>query len=149
MSILVSITTNVAGTQTYMAMHCIKSLRSITITHEVVELLSCRMFSAGGKAKKGSKRGGAGDTLKASTLSKEVKSTTVVAGNILKDGADPKILVHPEYPKWLKQLLDKHSGLSELRRKNTESLTYEDLRRFVKLDNRSRIKENNSFKVKN
>ncbi|WVZ09827.1 hypothetical protein V8G54_014357 [Vigna mungo] len=38
------------------------------------------------------KGGGAGDAPKASTLSKEVKSSTVVGANILKEGTDPKIL---------------------------------------------------------
>ncbi|KAJ0964723.1 hypothetical protein J5N97_025861 [Dioscorea zingiberensis] len=43
------------------------------------------------KSKKGSK-GGAGDAPKASALSNELKSTTVFGANIIKDGADPKIL---------------------------------------------------------
>uniref|UniRef100_A0A5B7B4U6 Large ribosomal subunit protein mL54 n=1 Tax=Davidia involucrata TaxID=16924 RepID=A0A5B7B4U6_DAVIN len=133
-----------------MAMNLTKSLRSITISKEVVGVVGRRTFSAGGgKAKKGSKGGGAADAPKASTLSKEVKSTTVVGGNILKDGADPKILPDSEYPDWLWHLVDKRPALSELRRKNTETLPYEDLKRFVKLDNRARIKENNSLKAKN
>nr|XP_027075682.1 39S ribosomal protein L54, mitochondrial-like [Coffea arabica] len=106
--------------------------------------------SAGsGKAKKGSKGGAAADAPKESTLSKEVKSTTVVGANILKDGADPKILPDSEYREWLSHLLDKRPALSELRRKDLETLPYEDLKRFVKLDNRARIKENNSIKAKN
>ncbi|GMJ09407.1 hypothetical protein like AT3G01740 [Hibiscus trionum] len=89
------------------------------------------------------------DAPKASTLSKEVKSTTVVGANILKGRADPKILPDPEYPDLLWHLLDKRPAPSELRRKNIETLPYEDLKPFVKLDNRSRIKENNSVKAKN
>jgi large subunit ribosomal protein L54 len=46
-------------------------------------------------------------------------------------------------------LLDKRPALSELRRKNIETLPFEDLERFVKLDNRARIKENNFSKAKN
>ncbi|KAK8492961.1 hypothetical protein V6N13_003355 [Hibiscus sabdariffa] len=131
-----------------MALSRIRSLKSVIIAKEAVGL-GQRTFSAGaGKAKKGSK-GAASDAPKASTLSKEVKSTTVVGANILKDGVDPKILPDSEYPDWLWHLLDKRPALSELRRKNIETLPYEDLKRFVKLDNRARIKENNSVKAKN
>lgn len=131
----------------------VRSLGSIinTMELEAVGMLVSgrRAFSAGGaKAKKGSK-GGAADAPKASILDKEVKSTTVVGANILKDGADPKILSDSEYPDWLWHLVDKRPALSELRRKNIETLPYEDLKRFVKLDNRARIKENNSLKAKN
>ncbi|CAA2993864.1 54S ribosomal L37, mitochondrial-like [Olea europaea subsp. europaea] len=44
---------------------------------------------------------GAVDDSKTSTLSKEVKSTTVVGGNILKDALDTKILPDSRYPDWL------------------------------------------------
>ncbi|KAL6960466.1 hypothetical protein U1Q18_041018 [Sarracenia purpurea var. burkii] len=133
-----------------MAMNRIKSLRSIIMVKEVVVgVEGRRMFAVGGGKAKKSKGGGAADAPKASTLSKEVKSTTVVGANILKDGADPKILPDSEYPDWLWHLLDKRTALSELRRKNIETLPYEELKRFVKLDNRARIKENNSVKAKN
>ncbi|GAU30624.1 hypothetical protein TSUD_62440 [Trifolium subterraneum] len=82
-------------------------------------------------------------------LAKKVKASTVVGANILKDGTDPKVLPNAEYPDWLCQLIDKCPALSELRRKNIETLFYEDLKRYVKLDNRARIKENNSLKAKN
>ncbi|KAJ0964698.1 hypothetical protein J5N97_025836 [Dioscorea zingiberensis] len=112
-------------------------------------VIGVRGFAAGGaKSKKGSK-GGAGDAPKASALSNELKSTTVFGANIIKDGADPKILPDTEYPDWLWHLLDKRPPLSELRRKNIDSLPFEDLKRFVKLDNRARIKENNATKAKN
>ncbi|XP_021890410.1 54S ribosomal protein L37, mitochondrial-like [Carica papaya] len=133
-----------------MSMNHIRSLRRIIITKQVDGLAGWRTFAAGAaKGKKGSKGGAASDAPKASTLSKEVKSTTVVGANILKDGTDPKILPDSEYPDWLWHLLDKRTALSELRRKNIETLPYEDLKRFVKLDNRARIKENNSMKAKN
>lgn len=132
-----------------MTMNRIKSVRSIIITREAVRLVGCRTFAVGGKAKKGSKGGGPSDAPKASTLSKEVKSTTTVGANILKDGTDPKVLPDSEYPDWLWHLLDKRPALSELRRKSVESLPYEALKRFVKLDNRARIKENNNLKAKN
>lgn len=109
-------------------------------------MVALRTFSAGGKAKKG--KGGSSDAPKASILTKEVKSTTVFGANILKDGVDPKVMPDSEYPDWLWHLLDKRPALSELKRKNTETLSYEDLKRFVKLDNRARIKENNSLKAK-
>ncbi|KAE8705045.1 TMV resistance protein N-like [Hibiscus syriacus] len=115
---------------------------------EAVSLGQRTFAAAPGKAKKGSK-GAASDAPKASILSKEVKSTTVVGANILKDGADPKIMPDSEYPDWLWHLLEKRPALSELRRKNIETLPYEDLKRFVKMDNRARVKENNSIKAKN
>lgn len=133
-----------------MPINYLKSLRNITILpKEVVGVSGRRSFAAGGKAKKGSKGGGSADAPKASMLSKEVKSTTVVGANILKEGTDPKVLPDSEYPDWLWHLLDKRPALSELRRKDIETLPYEDLKRFVKLDNRARIKENNSIKAKN
>ncbi|KAL7190260.1 hypothetical protein ACSBR2_022525 [Camellia fascicularis] len=62
-----------------MAMNCIKSLRSIIMTKEGVVV------------KKSFKRARPTDAPKSSTLSKEVKTTTVVKATILKDGVDPKI----------------------------------------------------------
>ncbi|TYI86777.1 hypothetical protein E1A91_D04G089200v1 [Gossypium mustelinum] len=131
-----------------MALNQMRSLKSVIIAKNAVGV-GQRTFAAGaGKAKKGSK-GAASDAPEGSTLSKEVKSTTVVGANILKDGADPKIFLDSEYPDWLWHLLDKSPALSELRRKDIETLPYEDLKRFVKLDNRAGIKENNSVKAKN
>ena len=132
----------------FMAMNHVRSIRGIAITREAMGVVSWLTFSSG-KEKKGSKVSAASDAPKKSILSKEVKSTTVVGATILKDGADPKILPDSEYADWLWHLIDKRSALSELRRKNTENLPYENLKHFVKLDNRSRIKENNSFKAKN
>lgn len=130
-----------------MALTYIRSLRNVNF-HEAIQIGGCRTFAVGGK-KKGGKGGAAGDGPKASTISKEVKASTVVGANILKDGADPKVLPDSEYPDWLWHLLDKRPALSELRRKNLESLPYDDLKRFVKLDTRARIKENNSVRAKN
>lgn len=128
----------------------IKSLRNTTTLKGVIGVVGRRTFAAGGaKAKKGSKGGAASDGPKASSLTKEVKSTTVYGANILKEGQDPKILPDSEYPDWLWHLLDKHPPLSELRRRDINTLPYDDLKRFVKLDNRARIKENNSLKAKN
>ncbi|KAF5192387.1 Mitochondrial ribosomal protein l37 [Thalictrum thalictroides] len=132
-----------------LAFHCGRTLRTIHVTKDVALVMGCRSFSAGSKAKKGSKGGAASDAPKASILSKETKSSTVVGANILKDGTDSKIMEDSEYPDWLWHLLDKKPPLSELRRKNTETLPYEHLKRFVKLDNCARIKENNADKAKN
>lgn len=133
-----------------MAMISARVLRQISTSKEPITILGARGFAAGGsKAKKGKKGGAGADAPKTSTLTKEVKSTTVVGANILKDGSDPKILPDPEYPDWLWHLIDKRLPLSELRRMDIETLPYEQLKRFVKLDNRSRIKENNSLKAKN
>lgn len=131
-----------------MALNHARLARGILVNKEAVGFACHRTFATG-KAKKGSKGGAAADAPKASILSNEVKATTVVGANILKEGADPKTLPDSEYPDWLWHLLDKHPALSELRRKNIETLPYADLKRFVKLDNRARIKENNSVKAKN
>lgn len=140
----------VAVAEEKMAMSQIRFFkRSFVNTNDVIRVTSVRQFAAGGKSKKSSKGGAAADAPKASILSKEVKSTTTVGANILKEGADPKITADSEYPDWLWCLIDKHPPLSELRRKNVETLPYDDLKRFVKLDNRARIKENNSIKAKN
>lgn len=124
-----------------------RTLKHISTANRAIGVVSSRGFAAGAKSKKGGK-GGSGDALK-EVLTKEMKSTTVYGANILKDGADPKILPDSEYPDWLWHLLDKRPPLSELRRKDTQTLPYEDLKRFVKLDNRARIKENNAARAKN
>ncbi|CAL9060626.1 unnamed protein product [Musa banksii] len=133
--------------ETNIAMSCMRFSRRISITNKAARLVGVRGFAiASGKGKKGPK-GGANDAPKASLMSHEVKSTTVVGANILKDGTDPKIMpdseyLHRSYPDWLWCLLDKRPTLSELRWKDSESLPFEDLKRFVKLDNRVR-RENN------
>ncbi|MBA0749073.1 hypothetical protein Gogos_003035 [Gossypium gossypioides] len=105
------------------------SWRSVIVAKDAIAFGQRTFAAAAGKSKKGSK-GAASDAPKASILSKEVKSTTVVGANILKDGTDPKIMPDSEYPDWLWHLLDKRPALSELRRKNIETLPYEDLKRF-------------------
>ncbi|XP_020571802.1 54S ribosomal protein L37, mitochondrial [Phalaenopsis equestris] len=133
-----------------MAIMSARVFRQITSSKEAATTLWNRGFAAGpSKAKKGKKGGAGADAPKTSTLTKEIKSTTVVGANILKDGSDPKVLPDSEYPDWLWHLTDKRLPLSELRRKDIEALPYEQLKRFVKLDNRSRIKENNTLKAKN
>ncbi|GAB2226183.1 hypothetical protein Drorol1_Dr00021980 [Drosera rotundifolia] len=127
----------------------VRSMENIMMLEPASRFVDFRMYAAAGGSKKKGSKGGAADAPKASTLSKEVKSTTVVGANILKDGTDPKVLQDSEYPDWLWHLLDKRPALSELQRKDAESLPFEDLKRFVKLDNRARIKENNSVKAKN
>ncbi|XP_073007381.1 large ribosomal subunit protein mL54 [Typha latifolia] len=125
-------------------------LKHKSLINKAAWLVGRREFAvASGKGKKGPKGGAGGDAPKASILDKELKSTTVFGANILKDGADPKILQDSDYPDWLWHLLDKRLPLSELRRKETESLPFDDLKRFVKLDNRARIKENNAVRAKN
>ncbi|CAA0823466.1 Mitochondrial ribosomal protein L37 [Striga hermonthica] len=135
--------------QTDMPITSIRSLRNPTPLKEVLRMVGHRTYAAGAAKKKGSKGGAAAAAPKASLLTKEVKSTTVFGANTLKDGQDPKILPDSEYPDWLWLLLNKKPALSELRRKDVENLPFEDLKRFVKLDNRARIKENNSLKAKN
>ncbi|KAL2939916.1 39S ribosomal protein L54 mitochondrial [Bienertia sinuspersici] len=118
-----------------MAMNNLRSLRIASNSLESMRVFGSRTYAA--KAKKGSKGGAASDAPKVSSLSKEVKASTVVGANILKDGTDPKIRPDSEYPDWLWQLLDKRPALSELQRKNAEDLSIEDLKRYVKLDNRN------------
>ncbi|KAL0744562.1 hypothetical protein Bca4012_086075 [Brassica carinata] len=108
-----------------------------------------RTFAAAAAATDKAKKGGGDDALKGSSLSKEIKSTTVVGA---KDGTDPNISADSsDYPDWLWRLLLNRSALSELRRKNVETLPYDDhhLKRFVKLHTRAKINENNSIKAKN
>ncbi|KAF3617133.1 putative lanC-like protein 2-like [Capsicum annuum] len=136
-----------SGRTRTMALTYIRSLRNVNLHKEFIRIGGCRTFAVG--KKKGGKGGAAGDAPKASKISKEVKASTVVGANILKDGVDPKVLPDSEYPDWLWHLLDKRPALSELRRKDLESLPYDDLKRFVKLDTRARIKENNSVRAKN
>ncbi|KAH9300570.1 hypothetical protein KI387_012153, partial [Taxus chinensis] len=105
-----------------------------------------RPFAA--KAKKGGGKGGGAAAPAAPIISKEVKASTVFGANILKDGVDPAIKPDSEYPDWLWHLLDKKLPLSELQRKDPKTMTLPELQRFVKLDNRRRIKENNALKAK-
>ncbi|CAA2979397.1 Hypothetical predicted protein [Olea europaea subsp. europaea] len=74
-----------------MPVNHIKSLRSISIPMEGIRPVSHRTFAAGAKAKKGSKVAATADASKASILTKEVKSITIVGANILKHGTDPKV----------------------------------------------------------
>ncbi|XP_047333782.1 54S ribosomal protein L37, mitochondrial-like [Impatiens glandulifera] len=129
------------------SMKCIKQMRTVIPMRETVGMVWCRMFSAGSK-KKGGKGAASADAPKVSILSKEVKSSTTIGCNTLKEGSDPKVMADSEYPDWLWSLLDKRTALSELKRKKVEDLPFEDLKRFAKLDNRARIKENNSAKAK-
>eukprot|EP00249_Psilotum_nudum_P014535 c24870_g2_i1 orf=345-731(+) len=82
------------------------------------------------------------------TVSKEIRAKTVLGANINKDGVDPPVKPDSEYPDWLWCLLDKQVPLSELKRRNPETMPINELQRFVKLDNRQRIKESNSLKSK-
>ncbi|RWW20487.1 hypothetical protein GW17_00015405 [Ensete ventricosum] len=78
--------------ETIIAMSCTRLSRGISITNKAAQLVGVRGFAiASGKGKKGPK-GGTSDAPKASSLSLEVKSTTVVGANILKDGTDLKIM---------------------------------------------------------
>uniref|UniRef100_A0A0D6R8H9 Large ribosomal subunit protein mL54 n=1 Tax=Araucaria cunninghamii TaxID=56994 RepID=A0A0D6R8H9_ARACU len=107
--------------------------------------INFREFAA--KAKKGGGKGSAAAP-SAPAISEELKATTVVGANINKDGADPSVKADSEYPDWLWHLLDKQIPLSELQRKDTNTMSVQELQRFVKLDNRRRIKENNALKAK-
>lgn len=82
------------------------------------------------------------------TVDKEVRAKAVLGVNILKEGADPAIRPDADYPTWLSDLLHRPIPLSELERRNPEMMTTPELQRFVKLDNRRRVKENNSLKAK-
>ncbi|KQJ91736.1 54S ribosomal protein L37, mitochondrial [Brachypodium distachyon] len=129
-----------------MAMPWTRVLKQGIIPRDAAQLIGARGLAVAAKGKKGGK-GGTADAKP--VLSKEMKSTTVFGANILKEGSDPKIQPDAEYPDWLWHLVDKRPVLSELRRKDAKELPYEDLKRFVKLDNRFRIKENNALTAKN
>jgi large subunit ribosomal protein L54 len=128
-----------------MAMSWTRGLKHGVVPRHAAQLVESRSLAIASKAKKGGKA----DAGKTPALSQELKSTTVFGANIFKEGSDPKIQPDSEYPDWLWHLLDKRPVLSELRRKDPKTLSYEDLKRFVKLDNRSRIKIRNDLNAKN
>lgn len=113
---------------------------------------SARLRAAGFSAKAGaaakSKKGRAADGPAAPVVAKELREKAVLGANIKKDGSDPPILADGEYPDWMYHLLDKKPALSELQRKKPETLVDHEIVRLLKLDNRRRIKENNSLKAK-
>ncbi|BBM97443.1 large subunit ribosomal protein L54 [Marchantia polymorpha subsp. ruderalis] len=81
-------------------------------------------------------------------VAKELREKATLGANILKTGADPPILEDSEYPPWVFNLLDKRPALSELERRDPESLDEKEIMRLLKLDNRRRIKENNAVRSK-
>lgn len=113
---------------------------------------SARLRAAGSSAKGGSaaksKKGKAADGPVVPVVAKELREKAVLGANIKKDGSDPPILADSEYPEWLSSLLDKKPALSELQRKKPETMADNEVIRLLKLDNRRRIKENNSLKAK-
>ncbi|KAF7057073.1 hypothetical protein CFC21_064405 [Triticum aestivum] len=129
-----------------MAVSWTRVLKSGVIPRDATQLVGTRGFAVVAKGKKDGK-GGAADAKP--VPSKEMKSTRVFGVNILKEGSDPNIQPDSECPGWLWHMIDKHLVLSELRRKDAKTLPYEDQKRFVKLDNRTRIKENNALTAKN
>ncbi|KAH7282532.1 hypothetical protein KP509_35G034800 [Ceratopteris richardii] len=82
------------------------------------------------------------------TVDKEVRAKAVLGANIFKEGGDPSIRPDSDYPPWLLSLLYRPLPLSELERRNPETMNIQELQRFVKLDNRRRVKENNALKAK-
>ncbi|KAF9604402.1 hypothetical protein IFM89_006411 [Coptis chinensis] len=73
-----------------MAFICVRELRTILVNKDVAVVTGLRSFST--KARKGSKGGtSSSNAPKGSVLSKEIKSSTVVGGNTLKDGSDPDL----------------------------------------------------------
>ncbi|TYK25811.1 54S ribosomal protein L37 [Cucumis melo var. makuwa] len=125
--------------------------RSIIVNSKnLIQLTSVRTFAAGGKSKKGSKGGAAANAPKASILSKEVTSTTVIGAKILKEVADSKVMADSKYYSvWLWHLLDKHPPLSKhIAEEECRNPFLTDLKRFGKLDSRERIKENSFIKAK-
>jgi large subunit ribosomal protein L54 len=126
-----------------LAMPWTRGLKHVAVLRHAAQLVESRGLAIANKAKKGGKS--AADASKTPALIKELKSTTVFGANILKEGSDPRIQPDSEYPDLLWHLLDKCPVLSELRRKDPKTLPYEDLKRFIKLDNRARIKENNAL----
>eukprot|EP00250_Pteridium_aquilinum_P031696 c44082_g1_i1 orf=116-532(+) len=82
------------------------------------------------------------------TVDKEIRAKAVLGANILKEGADPPIRPDTDYPDWIFALLRRPLPLSELERRDPEAMTMPELQRFVKLDNRRRVKDNNTLKAK-
>ncbi|PSC69655.1 Mitochondrial ribosomal L37 isoform 1 [Micractinium conductrix] len=78
------------------------------------------------------------------TLSHEV----VTGLDISKKGQDPPLRPDAELPQWLWELAEPAKTLNELRRTKEEELTFEQLERFVKLENRDKIRNRNADRAK-
>jgi large subunit ribosomal protein L54 len=61
--------------------------------------------------------------------------------NIYKSGKDPELKPDGEYPAWLWRLLDPLPTLDELKAK--PELTFQEMRRLVRLERRRLIKQHN------
>lgn len=106
--------------------------------------------AGGGKSKKS--KGGAAEAAALPVVPKEQRVGVTLGANIGKEGKDPPVLPDADYPPWLWRLLDKPASLSELKRKmdrvGAEAMEIPELRRYLTLDNRRRIKENNALRAK-
>ncbi|URD72648.1 hypothetical protein MUK42_08718, partial [Musa troglodytarum] len=126
--------------QLYMAMTRTRLLRETSMPNKAAPfIMGIRGFAVGGGkvAMQKVPKGVAIGAPKASAPNKELKSTTVLGANILKDGADPKIKPDTEYPNWLWLLHNKHPPLSEQWWKDPRSLPFQSLRHVVQLHNRA------------
>lgn len=111
-------------------------------------MASLRLRAASASKAPAKKKGKGDSGPVAPPVSKEIRSQFVVGANFLKEGSDPPVKDDSEYPDWLWKLLDKEPPLSELKRKEMSTLEVPELQRMVKLENRVKIKENNSLKAK-
>lgn len=64
-------------------LHCSEVFRHNLFIKEAIEVVGQRTFTAGVDKEENGPKGGGGDPMKASTISKEVQFTTVVRANIL------------------------------------------------------------------
>mmetsp|Transcript_16928 Transcript_16928/g.24807 ORF Transcript_16928/g.24807 Transcript_16928/m.24807 type:complete len:109 (+) Transcript_16928:75-401(+) len=71
-----------------------------------------------------------------------IKVGDPVPVNFMKDGKDPVIKEDSEYPEWVFNY--KLPTLAELKKKDFESLTLKELRRYTRLAFRKSIKEKNA-----
>ena len=70
--------------------------------------------------------------------------TKLPAGLSIYKGEDPPVALKPEeYPEWMKDLSKPLPSLAQLRRMPNEDATLEDVQRFLKLQRRSHIRQQN------
>eukprot|EP00193_Tetraselmis_chui_P022294 CAMPEP_0177778772 /NCGR_PEP_ID=MMETSP0491_2-20121128/16157_1 /TAXON_ID=63592 /ORGANISM="Tetraselmis chuii, Strain PLY429" /LENGTH=78 /DNA_ID=CAMNT_0019298117 /DNA_START=374 /DNA_END=610 /DNA_ORIENTATION=+ len=74
--------------------------------------------------------------------------TEVTGCNIYKTGSDPAILPDDQYPEWLWDLVKQRPTLNELRRRDPNTMDSAELQRFLKLQRRALIKDNNSNRAR-
>eukprot|EP00953_Heterococcus_sp_UTEX-ZZ885_P000940 1017-Heterococcus_DN1.PRE.1 len=110
-----------------------QSMRCACAVHRITGLQSRGLAKAPKKEK--------GSTEEESTAS-AAATAGIIPINYLKDGTDPVAKPNEYYPDWLRDL--SLPNATELKLKGLENLTIDEERRYLQLQNRKRIKDNNA-----